>query len=51
MRSLGSGKFEVGDRVQLTDDKGKMYSFYLQEGGQWHSHKGGINHSEIIGID
>ncbi len=51
MRSLGSGKFEVGDRVQLTDDKGKMYSFYLQEGGQWHSHKGWINHSEIIGID
>ena len=51
MKSLGSGKLANGDRVQLTDHKGKMYSFYLQEGGQWHSHKGWINHDEIIGLD
>jgi tRNA (adenine57-N1/adenine58-N1)-methyltransferase len=50
MRSLGSGPFTDGDRVQLTDEKGKMYSFYLQAGGQWHSHKGWINHNDIIGL-
>ena len=49
MRVLGSGPFKAGDRVQLTDSKGKMYSFFLQPGNQWHSHKGWINHDEIIG--
>jgi len=51
MKTLGSGPFTFGDRVQLTDERGKMYSFYLTENGQWHSHKGWINHSEIIGKD
>jgi tRNA (adenine57-N1/adenine58-N1)-methyltransferase len=27
-----------------------MYSFYLSRGGQWHSHKGWINHDSIIGV-
>ena len=44
-----TGVFRIGDRVQLTDEKGKMYSFFLVEGGQWHSHKGWINHETIIG--
>ena len=51
MQSLGSGPLKSGDRIQLTDEKGKMYSFYLSPGGQWHSHKGWINHDEIIGLD
>ena len=51
MKVLGSGPFRAGDRVQLTDEKGKMYSFYLSSGGQWHSHKGWINHNDIIGLD
>ncbi len=51
MRAQGSGKLQPGDRVQLTDERGKMYSFYLAEGGQWHSHKGWINHADIIGLD
>lgn len=51
MKSLGSGPLQSGDRVQLTDEKGKMYSFYLSAGGQWHSHKGWINHNDIIGLD
>ncbi len=46
-----SGPLRIGDRVQLTDEKGKMYSFYLTEGGQWHSHKGWINHSQLVGTD
>lgn len=49
MQVLGSGPFKAGDRVQLTDSRGKMYSFFLQPGNQWHSHKGWINHDEIIG--
>lgn len=49
MRVLGSGIFQAGDRVQLTDSRGKMYSFFLQAGHQWHSHKGWINHDSIIG--
>jgi len=51
MKTLGSGPLQAGDRVQLTDEKGKMYSFYLSTGGQWHSHKGWINHNDIIGLD
>ena len=49
MKTLGNGVLAPGDRVQLTDERGKMYSFYLIEGGQWHSHRGWINHNEIIG--
>ncbi|MFM9098700.1 MAG: SAM-dependent methyltransferase, partial [Actinomycetota bacterium] len=44
MKVIGSGPFKSGDRVQLTDEKGKLYSFFLQSGNQWHSHKGWINH-------
>lgn len=51
MRSRGVGPLQPGDRVQLTDEKGKMYSFYLAVGNQWHSHQGWINHDEIIGLE
>lgn len=51
MRNTGSGTFQVGDRVQLTDERGKMYSFYLSPGQQWHSHKGWIAHDVIIGSE
>lgn len=44
-----SGPFQEGDRVQLTDEKGKLYSITLRKGDQWHSHKGWINHDDIIG--
>ena len=44
-----SGPFQPGDRVQLSDDKGKLYSITLKSGDQWHSHKGWINHDDIIG--
>jgi tRNA (adenine57-N1/adenine58-N1)-methyltransferase catalytic subunit len=51
MKARGTGPFQAGDRIQLTDEKGKMYSFYLAHGGQWHSHKGWINHDELIGLE
>jgi tRNA (adenine57-N1/adenine58-N1)-methyltransferase len=41
--------FSYGDRVQLTDPKGKVYSFTLKENGQFHTHKGWIDHSDLVG--
>ena len=45
-----SGYFQVGDRVQLTDTKGKMYSFTITPGKEWHTHKGWINHDDLVGL-
>jgi len=44
------GPLRYGDRVQLSDPKGKLYSFTLKEGGSWHSHKGIVEHSQCIGL-
>lgn len=41
--------FAYGERVQLTDTKGRMYTITLTKGAQWHMHKGWINHDEIVG--
>ncbi len=45
-----TGHFQAGDRVQLTDAKGKLYSFTLTPGKEWHTHKGWIVHDELIGL-
>ena len=45
-----SGPFAYGDRVQLTDAKRRHYTVILEEGGQFHSHKGIINHDDIVGM-
>lgn len=45
-----SGIFDVGDRIQLTDQKGKLYSFTISPGKEWHTHKGWINHDDLIGL-
>ena len=42
--------FEYGDRVQLTDAKGKLYSITLAQGSEWHTHKGMLKHDEIVGL-
>ena len=42
--------FEIGDRVQLTGPKGRMNTLTLTEDGKWGSHKGEIQHSQLIGI-
>jgi len=44
------GIFGAGDRVQLTDAKGKFYSFTITPGKEWHTHKGWIVHDELIGV-
>ncbi|MGI9195382.1 MAG: tRNA (adenine-N1)-methyltransferase [Candidatus Nanopelagicus sp.] len=42
--------FKYGDRVQLTDVKGKLYSITLTQGSEWHTHKGMLKHDELIGL-
>lgn len=45
-----SGPFAVGDRVQLTDAKGRHYTMLLSPGGEFHTHRGAIAHDTVIGI-
>jgi tRNA (adenine57-N1/adenine58-N1)-methyltransferase len=44
------GFFSEGDRIQLTDPKGKMYTFTITSGKEWHTHKGWIVHTDLIGL-
>jgi tRNA (adenine57-N1/adenine58-N1)-methyltransferase len=44
------GFFSIGDRIQLTDPKGKMYTFTITQGKEWHTHKGWIVHDDLVGI-
>jgi len=44
------GYFAIGDRIQLTDPKGKLYSFTLVAGKEWHTHKGWITHDDLVGM-
>lgn len=43
------GNFRVGDRVQLTDPRGKVNTITLEAGGEYHTHRGVLLHAEIIG--
>jgi tRNA (adenine57-N1/adenine58-N1)-methyltransferase len=49
-QSANRGKFVAGDRVQLTDQKGKIYSITITPGKEWHTHKGWIVHDDLIGL-
>jgi tRNA (adenine57-N1/adenine58-N1)-methyltransferase len=44
-----SGPFEPGDLVQLTDPKGRMHQIVLQRGGTFHTHRGSLQHDDLIG--
>ena len=43
------GPFAVGDRVQLTDPKGRLQTITLATGKDFHTHKGSIAHDDLIG--
>ncbi|MBA2769954.1 MAG: tRNA (adenine-N1)-methyltransferase [Sporichthyaceae bacterium] len=43
------GPFEVGDRVQLTDPKGRMHTITLVDGKEFFTHKGSLAHDSLIG--
>ncbi|MCP1387053.1 tRNA (adenine-N1)-methyltransferase [Corynebacterium sp. TA-R-1] len=46
-----SGKFQPGDKVQLTDAKRRHFTIELVPGAHFHSHKGMVAHDDIIGND
>ena len=45
-----TGPFAVGDRVQLTDVRGRHYTVVLAKGGEFHTHRGAIAHDAVIGL-
>lgn len=45
-----TGPFTVGDRVQLTDAKGRHYTLLLAPGAEFHTHRGAIAHDAVIGL-
>ncbi|MDO5699600.1 MAG: tRNA (adenine-N1)-methyltransferase [Dermatophilus congolensis] len=46
---LRRGPFVAGERVQLTDPKGRLHTITLQPGGQFFTHRGSLAHDDIIG--
>ncbi|MBF6225834.1 tRNA (adenine-N1)-methyltransferase [Nocardia abscessus] len=51
MTARRTGPFTIGDRVQLTDAKGRLYTVVLEPGKEFHTHRGGIKHDSLIGAD
>ena len=43
------GVFEVGERVQLTDPKGRLHTITLEPGREFHTHRGFLRHDDLIG--
>ena len=43
------GPFVVGDRVQLTDPKGRLHTITLVVDKQFHTHRGWLEHNDLIG--
>jgi tRNA (adenine57-N1/adenine58-N1)-methyltransferase len=45
----GSGPFQAGERVQLSDPKGRLHTVTLEPGKKFHTHRGAIEHDSLIG--
>lgn len=43
------GPFVAGDRVQLTDPKGRIQLITLRPGGAHHTHRGALEHDKLLG--
>src|SRR5688500_3422776 len=43
------GPLRAGERVRLTDPKGRRHSVLLEAGKSFFTHKGGIEHDRLIG--
>jgi tRNA (adenine57-N1/adenine58-N1)-methyltransferase len=43
------GPFRTGDRVQLTDPRGRLHTITLAPGATFHTHKGYFRHDDLIG--
>lgn len=48
--TTASGPFQPGDRVQLTDPKGRRHTVLLEPGAQFHTHRGALAHDDLIGL-
>lgn len=46
---LRRGPFRAGDRVQLTDPKGRLHTITLEPGKDFHTHRGHLCHDDLIG--
>lgn len=46
---LRRGPFRPGDRVQLTDPRGRLHTITLEPGGTFHTHRGHLRHDDLIG--
>jgi tRNA (adenine57-N1/adenine58-N1)-methyltransferase catalytic subunit len=46
---MTTSAFAPGDRVQLTDPKGRMHTIVLEPGKTFHTHRGGLPHDDLIG--
>ncbi|HME50199.1 tRNA (adenine-N1)-methyltransferase [Mycobacterium sp.] len=42
--------FAAGERVQLTDAKGRHYTMVLTPGAEFHTHRGAVAHDAVIGL-
>ncbi|HEX9231624.1 MAG TPA: tRNA (adenine-N1)-methyltransferase [Jatrophihabitantaceae bacterium] len=47
---MSSALFAEGERVQLTDPKGRLHTVMLTAGKQFHTHRGAIDHDALIGL-
>ena len=45
----GGGVLRAGERITLTDPKGRKHSIVLQPGGIFHTTKGAVRHDDLIG--
>lgn len=43
------GPLRAGERVQLTDAKGRLHTIVLTEDGHFHTHRGSFRHADLIG--
>ncbi len=48
--SRASGPFQPGDRVQITDPKGRRHTVLLEPGALFHTHRGALAHDDLIGL-
>lgn len=46
---MRKGPLQAGQRVQLTDRKGRPSTITLRHGGEWHTHQGVLRHEVLIG--
>ncbi|ACQ80494.1 tRNA methyltransferase complex GCD14 subunit [Beutenbergia cavernae DSM 12333] len=48
--ALRRGPFREGERVQLTDPRGKLHTITLRRGASFQTHRGYVGHDELLGL-